>query len=195
MPIPSACSTSSIWHSQEFFSRQVAHGCSTPYPCCVLLLFGCETDPNGLLRVSGQIEGTAVTAGSRVGGRVMEVAVEEGDQAEEGTLLVRLEDTEARALVDGAKAQVSRLEAVLAKVESGATAEQLAQAEAAVRAAEEQLRMAERGARAEEISTVQAKVDGARAAHDSAKTEFARAKRLFGEGAIPDAIENDAVGG
>ena len=149
-----------------------------------LLLTGCPGSDNGMLRVTGQIEGNAVTAGSRVGGRVVEVLVEEGAWVEQGAPLLRLEDDEAQALVAAAEAQVARAAALLAKLEAGVTAEQMAQAEAAARAAEEQYLMAQRGARDEEIGAAEAQAAAARAQRDAARTEFDRAKRLLGEGAI-----------
>ena len=151
-----------------------------------LLVAGCPGGENGALRVSGQLEGDAVTAGSRVGGRVTDVLVEEGDTVEAGAVLARLEDDEARALVAAAEAQVARAQALYEKLETGATAEQLAQAEAAARAAREQYLMAERGARTEEIGAAEAKVSAAAAQRDSARTEFDRAKRLRGEGAVSE---------
>ncbi len=150
----------------------------------VLLLAGCPGTDDGILRVSGQIEGNAVTAGTRVGGRVAEVLAEEGRWVEAGALLVRLEDDEARAMVSAAEAGIARAESLLAKLEAGATAEQRAQAEAAARAAKEQYLMARRGARAEEIGAAEARVAAARAQRDSAQTEFDRARRLLREGAI-----------
>ncbi|HIJ74787.1 MAG TPA: biotin/lipoyl-binding protein, partial [Candidatus Hydrogenedentes bacterium] len=51
------------------------------------------------LSVSGQIEGVTVRAGSRTGGRVSEVLVQEGDAVKKGDILVRLEAHEAQARV------------------------------------------------------------------------------------------------
>jgi HlyD family secretion protein len=148
------------------------------------MILGCESGPTGTLHVTGQIEGVAVSAGSKIGGRVAEVLVREGDAVKSGQVLVRLDDADARAVVAAAKAKLAGTEAMLAKLEAGATPEQLRQAEAAAKAAEEQYRMAERGARGEEIRAVAAAVDGARAQRDNAELDFRRIERLYAEQAV-----------
>jgi HlyD family secretion protein len=150
---------------------------------CAMIL-GCESGPTGTLHVTGQIEGVAVSAGSKIGGRVAEVLVREGDAVKSGQVLVRLDDADAQAVVAAAKAKLAGTEAMLAKLEAGATPEQLRQAEAAAKAAEEQYRMAERGARGEEIRAAAAAVDGARAQRDNAERDFQRIERLYAEQAV-----------
>lgn len=146
------------------------------------LALGCEANKNGMLDVTGQIEGVAVTAGSKIGGRVMEVPAKEGDTVKPGDVLVRLDDAEAQAALAAATAQLAGAEAQLAKLETGATPEQLRQAEAAARAAEEQYRMAENGARDEEVRGARAALDAAMAQRDQAQADFKRVDKLFKEG-------------
>ncbi len=150
----------------------------------VLLPFlpGCGPDLNGTLQVTGQIEGVTVAAGSKVGGRIAEVTVKEGDSVKAGDVLIRLDDAEAKAVLAAAEAKLAAMEAQLAKVETGATPEQLRQAEAFARAAEEKYRMAEKGARTEEIRMARAGLDSATAQLDEARKEFARAEKLRSEG-------------
>ncbi|MBI4559955.1 MAG: HlyD family efflux transporter periplasmic adaptor subunit [Candidatus Hydrogenedentes bacterium] len=140
---------------------------------------GCwGNDPN-VLRVSGQIEGVGVDVGSRVGGRVREVLVAEGDRVAAGDTLVRIEDDEALAQVAAAQAQYDQAAAVLAKLEAGARPEELEQAEAAARRAEQQYRLVEIGLRTQEIEAAKAAVDAARAQRDEARAEFKRLDPLF----------------
>lgn len=146
-----------------------------------LIIAGCDGGPNGMVRVTGQIEGEAVTAGSRIGGRVVAVLVEEGQQVKQGDVLARLDDAEARAALAAAEAQLAGAEAMLAKLEAGATPEQLRQAEAAAAAAEAQYRMALKGARNEEIRAAEAALDAARAQWDAAKADYERVQRLYSE--------------
>ncbi len=148
-------------------------------PICVLA--GCDGGPNGVVRVTGQIEGEAVTAGSRIGGRVAAVLVEEGERVRRGDVLVRLDDAEARAVLAAAEAVLAQAQAVLAKLEAGATPEQLRQAEAAAAAAEAQYRMALKGARSEEIRAAEAALDAARAQWEAARADYDRVLRLHGE--------------
>ena len=156
------------------------------------LLAGCPAQPGDSLRVTGQIEGNAVSAGSRTGGRVVAVPAAEGQRVTQGAVLVRLEADEAQAALAAAQAQLKRAEAMLAKAERGATAEQLAQAEAAVSAAEERYAMVRRGAREEEKAAARAATAAARAQRDQARREFERAERLLAEEAIAQRIYDQA---
>jgi multidrug resistance efflux pump len=154
-------------------------------PLLILLPLLSACDPNGNgATVSGQIEGRAIHAGSRVGGRVIEAPVREGDRVESGTVLLRLDAAEAEATVAAARANLARLDAALQKVINGATPEQLQQAEAAKAAADARYQLALSGARSEEIKAAAAAADAARAQRDNATREHARLKKLLAEAAI-----------
>lgn len=99
----------------------------------------------------------------RIGGRVAEVLVGEGQVVKQGGVLMRLQDDEAKANLAQAQAALDLAEANLAQLEDGARPEQIAQAEAALRAAEAALSaaMAERdrltgGATDAQIASAQA---------------------------------------
>lgn len=153
----------------------------------VLMLFlsGCGAYNDHLIKVTGQIESDSSHAGSRTGGRVIEVLVREGDYVEVGDVLLLLEDDEVRAVVAAAEAKLKQAEALLDKLTTGATEEQLAQAESALRAAEERLRMVERGARAEELRAAIAATDGAKAQLDVARSDYERLLRLYEQDVVP----------
>jgi len=150
----------------------------------LLLLTGCHVRDRNGLKVTGQIEATTVDVGSRVGGRVAEVLVAEGDSVLSGDVLIRLEDDEVQAAVDVARAQLAQATATLAKLEAGARPEQIRQAEAAAKQAEEQYRAAQRGSRSQEVLASAAAADAAKAARDEARTEFTRAERLLASNAV-----------
>jgi multidrug resistance efflux pump len=135
--------------------------------------------------VSGQIEGLAVHIGSRVGGRVAEVYVAEGQSVKQGDVLLRLEDAELRAMYEAAQAQTARAEAALALLERGATQEQREQAEAAARAAEQRYRLLVRGAREEEVRSAEALLSAAQTKADVARRDFERVASLLEQGAVP----------
>lgn len=149
-----------------------------------MLLAACNPNENGYLHVTGQIEGTTVTAGSRIGGRVAEVLVHEGQAVNQGDVLIRLDAAESQAVLDAARARLAAAEAQLAKAEIGATAEQMRQAEAAAQGALEQYHMAEKGARAEEIRAAAATADAAQAQADAARKDYDRLSRLNEQGVI-----------
>ncbi len=59
------------------------------------------------LRLSGRIEGYETDVGARIGGRVAQVTVREGNAVVPGQLLVRLDDDEIQAQLRGARARVA----------------------------------------------------------------------------------------
>lgn len=104
---------------------------------------------------SGEVEATTVDVASRVGARVSEVFVEEGERVRKGDLIVRLDCSEPMTLVDEAKSQVAAARAQAAAAGANVTAtersraaalasREAAQAEAAALSA--QLEAAERQA-------------------------------------------------
>lgn len=159
----------------------------------IVLLASCAPQENGL-RVTGQIEGTVVNAGSKIGGRVVEVLADEGTRVEAGAVLLRLDDAETQAVLAAARANLAKAEAAVAKLNAGATAEQLRQAEAATEAAKQQYTMAVNGARAEEVAAAGAMADAARAQRDTAQQEFARIEGLFGQQAVSQSQLDQARG-
>jgi len=81
---------------------------------------------------SGTVEARQVTLGSRVGGRVKTILVNEGDEVTEGQPLVVLEPGDLLATKVVAEADVESNEAGLLKLESGARSQELQQARARV---------------------------------------------------------------
>lgn len=144
----------------------------------ILALHGCLGGETGL-SVTGQVEGMAADAGSRVGGRVVEVLAEEGDQVEPGQTLLRLEPDEAESAVAAAEAQLGQAEAALAKLRAGARKETLARLEAAMRQARQQYEMALEGARNQEIQAARAQAEAAEAVVDEAGQEYERIAELY----------------
>ncbi|WP_143593516.1 HlyD family secretion protein [Synechococcus sp. 1G10] len=61
----------------------------------------------GPLKLSGRIEGYETDLGARIGGRVAEVTVREGERVKAGQLLVRLDDEEVLARLRGAQARLA----------------------------------------------------------------------------------------
>lgn len=147
-------------------------------------LVGCPGN-NRSLSVTGQIEAISVDVGSKVGGRVAEVPVKEGDLVVAGDVLVKLESDEAAAMITAARAKLAQAEAHLAKLEAGARVEELDRARAALAQYEQQYQLALNGARSQEIEAGRAAVRAAQALRDDAALEYARLDRLFKEEAVP----------
>jgi HlyD family secretion protein len=104
-------------------------------PVCVAACT--DAPPADRVRVSGHVEATEVHTAAEVGGRLLDLRVDEGDRVEAGAIIARL-DTEDIAL------QIARTRA-----DRGATLAQL--------------RLLEAGSRAEDIRQARAQVDAATA--------------------------------
>jgi len=71
----------------------------------VYRLFFYHPEPNGLF-FSGRIEGHETDVSAKIGGKIASVAVREGDDVQPGQLLVRLDDADLQAQLQGAIANV-----------------------------------------------------------------------------------------
>jgi len=80
--------------------------------------------------------GAEVKVGSRIPGRVEELAVQVGDRVKTGQVIARLEQDDLRAAVERARADLAADEAKLLTVRNGARAQEIQTVEAAVRQAE-----------------------------------------------------------
>ncbi|WP_455379540.1 HlyD family secretion protein [Petrachloros mirabilis] len=67
--------------------------------------------PEGLIQVNGRIEGDHVTVASKFPGRIQELLAREGDTVQAGSVLVRLQDDQAKAKVEQAKGAFEAVEA------------------------------------------------------------------------------------
>jgi HlyD family secretion protein len=119
----------------------------------VTLCSGCRgTEAEGAIEASGTIEAEEVVIASEFGGRIEDILADEGDEVEEGQLVVVLD--------------TALLEA------------QLGEAEAAVDAAQANLQRVEAGARPGEVQVAEAFLDQATAARDGAEMAWQDALAL-----------------
>lgn len=100
----------------------------------------------GTLMASGAIETEDVTVAAELGGRIVAIMADEGDEVEVGSSLLQLDQRILEAQRDGAAANVAQAQAALdaaraqlAQAQAGATAEEIAMAEAAVLSAQGQV--------------------------------------------------------
>ncbi|MBI4758769.1 MAG: biotin/lipoyl-binding protein [Chloroflexi bacterium] len=80
---------------------------------------------SGAFLASGVMEATEVLIASEVPGRVVEMAAEEGQTVEAGAVLVRLDDSVARAQVKQAQAALELAQAQQARLLAGARPQEL----------------------------------------------------------------------
>jgi HlyD family secretion protein len=114
------------------------------------------------LVASGTVEARDIRVGSKVGGRIEQVLVREGDHVEAGQVLVTFDDRELKANMDASLAN-------LQKLQHGFRPEEVEQARAQAAQAKADYEMRLNGSRKEDIDAAQADVDRARS--DSVRTE------------------------
>jgi len=144
------------------------------------------------VELSGIVRAQDYALGSRVGGQVAEVLVEDGQSVQKGALLVRLDDSKLVARREVLVHAVEAAQAAYDDLKAGATPEQIQQARAELSGAEAQYRQALSGFRSEDIAAAQAQVDALQAEVDAAIKDAARMERLAAQGVVSES-KRDAV--
>lgn len=146
----------------------------------------------GPLRVSGFVEADEIRLGSRVGGRVMAVHVNEGERVQVGQVLVELEPFDRREWLAEAQADLSAKQAALALLQSGYRDEEIAQAAARVRQLEATLALLVAGPRSQEIEVARAELEQNRSRLSLAETTHRRVRESFDRKAATPAEMDEA---
>jgi HlyD family secretion protein len=136
---------------------------------------------------SGTVEARVVYLGSRVGGRIKEVKVKEGDSVHVGQELIVLEPGDLIAQRLGAEGQLVQAQANYQKLEAGSRPEEIEQAKANAATASAALQEARAGARQEQIIAARARLLQAQVATDKAQLDERRALDLLATKAISQA--------
>ncbi len=125
-----------------------------------------------------------IDVSSKVVGKVVWVGVEKGDRVSAGQVLVRLDDTDYRAQLNQAQANLAAAEANLTKLEAGSRPQEILEAQAAVEQAQAEfdhnaliLRRTEELFR-QNISS-QADLDNARAQYDMSQAKLESARQSY----------------
>jgi multidrug resistance efflux pump len=126
------------------------------------------------LRLHGTVEVQEVRLASKIGGRVAEVLIREGDLVQAGQVLVRLEAPELEAQREQWQARVQAKSAALERMRSGARAEEREAAEAAAEAAQARHERLKAGSRTEDIRQAEADLKREEANLELAQREFRR---------------------
>ena len=141
---------------------------------------------------SGTVETREIQIGSKVGGRVTDVLVEEGQQVKAGAVLVRFECDELKAQRAQAAAQLVQAQADLDRMQRGNRPEEIAEAEATADAQKAALDAAQNGPRPQEIAQAQADLAAAEADAVNAETFFQRMQKLMATDTISHQQFDDA---
>jgi multidrug efflux pump subunit AcrA (membrane-fusion protein) len=150
----------------------------------VLILVGCgqqadETaapdpfaDYEPVVSVTGQlVPAVRADLSSQSGGLVAEVLVEPGDEVEEGTVLIRVDSTDAQLALQQAEAALAAADAQLALLQAGPRPEEIAAAEASLAAAQAAVSQAVAGRDQLEAGTLEAEIEAAQAQVAAAQAE------------------------
>lgn len=154
------------------------------------------TTDAGLLKLSGTIEVTSVVLSFKVGGRLAERTVDEGQIVQIGQVVGRLENEELREERNSRSAEERASKAGVADLEAGSRSEEIAQGEAALaRMAAESERLAKDAVRAEELFRLEVislkDLEAARAGRDAAAAALRESEqhlKLLRIGPRPDAL-------
>src|SRR6266568_1048915 len=146
----------------------------------------------GKYEYSGTVETREIQIGSKIGGRVIAVPVEEGQVVKAGRPVVAVECDELKAQRTQAQASLEQAQADLDKMLRGNRPEEIEQAEATAKASEAVYESARNGPRRQEIE--QAQADYAAAAADAANAEgfFKRMEKLVATDTISRQQFDDA---
>lgn len=134
------------------------------------------------LVLSGTIEADEIHVGSKVGGRIAAVLVNEGQEVKQGQALIRFDRFDIDAKHADAIAAVAQAEANLQKTLRWFRPEEIAAARAQAEAAWMTYEQARNGPRKEEIAAARADVNAADADYQVAKSTLERTAKLVGNG-------------
>ncbi|MBN2022740.1 MAG: efflux RND transporter periplasmic adaptor subunit [Pirellulales bacterium] len=136
------------------------------------------------LVVSGFIETDEIRLGSRIGGRVARVDVEEGDRVKAGQTLVELEPYDLAEREAAAAAALAAKKAEYAKLTAGYRPQEIAQAEARYDRMKAEHDKLVAGPRPQEKDAARDRLQAAQAEMQFAEWSYDRAKDLFERSAI-----------
>jgi HlyD family secretion protein len=117
-------------------------------------------DPNAPWRASGYVEATEVRVAPEVGGRIVELTIDEGDRVETGALIARLDTADTQLAIRRAEAERDQAVAQLRLLQAGSRPEEIRQAAA-------------------QVETARAEVVAAKSELQSAEADLARFEALL----------------
>jgi multidrug resistance efflux pump len=148
---------------------------------------------NDALVVSGFIEADQIRLGSRVGGRVGVVHVEEGDHIDAGATLLELEPFDLSEQRAGRAAELAGARAELSRLEAGLRSEEIIQTRAHRDRLAALLAGSVSGPRVQELATAGREVELAQAELELARLEEVRARTLHESGVESAELRDRAV--
>ena len=148
-------------------------------------------DNQDVLTVSGVLETNEIDVNVKVGGNLLEIMVEEGDNVKKGDIIATVEAENIEAKLEQAKALlgIAATRVEQSKIAYAAQKEQsesqIQQATGAYSSAKAQLTKAKKGARPQQLEQAKELVVQAKEAYEYTKITYDRLKKLYDEGVIP----------
>ncbi len=142
----------------------------------------CARDNPNEMMLSGTIEAETVHAGSRIGGRVVEVMVDDGIKVDEGDILFILETDVLEAERERIEALINEAEAAYDVVAAGAKPEDIARARQESEALRNVWELTLAGPLPEEIAALQSQAESFEATYRNAVDASNRMEHLYNEG-------------
>ncbi len=164
----------------------------------MIMSTACQSSETRPVVLTGLVEAKEIDVASKLPGRITEVVVEEGDDVQEGQVLVRLELDALEMRLAQASSYVKATQRQVDLAQAGPRDSLKRSAAAAVQAAEQEVvstqKMAERGrALVEKQAMGKAQLEQLELAHELAKAQLAIAKehlKALNEGARPEELES-----
>jgi HlyD family secretion protein len=142
------------------------------------------SDPD-VIKISGNIEFEEIDMSFKLPGKLVELAVDEGDMVKAGQKLARADVAEIEQQFQGAKAGVSAADSALTQLHTAISYQEAviqddtAARRAELQAAEARLQEFLNGSRPQEIQQARAAVEEARSQREQARLDWQRAQTLF----------------
>ena len=136
------------------------------------------------LTVSGFVEAHEIRVGSRVGGRVKAVKVEEGQTVKPGMPLLELEPFDLQEQAAQARALLAERTAARDKLRAGYRSQEIAQAEERWKQLSANLKKLQKGPREQEIEAAAANLEQAQSQLTLATERHRRSEGLLAKGAL-----------
>src|SRR5882672_10485598 len=149
------------------------------------LAFRGRSQPDGHIRISGNIELTQVNIAFKISGKLIERAVDEGDTVRKGMVVARLDQDQPLQQRDRERASLAQAQAQEAQATTTiewtreSLASDLEQRRADLSQAHARLRELEAGSRPQEIQEARAAVEAAAAENERARKDYERAQVLY----------------
>lgn len=155
----------------------------------ILVFTGCGRKSS--ITLKGDIQNNVISASSTVGGKIISMDKNQGEEVKKGDLLAVINNSSQKYQVDQLQAVVNMKKAKLTLLKSGTRPEQIGQAKAQVKAAKAQADLLKSGNRQEQInqsknnvSIAQYELNTARAVYEDSKSDYEKYLLLNKSGAV-----------